>query len=356
MALLTKFFIFLLLCFFYNSSIFADVKDDISKINDLKESGLLSDQDYNNLLEKSIIQTEDYIKIRSLFDSEIINLEEFENFKEKIISKYSTGDSQTQDLSINSETKDKAAKEVADKTAKEAADKTAKGAADKAAKEAADKASDSAENNNKEIVRKEIGKVLKVKKGKGFGDDVKLRKKAIVETGVIYKTLAGGNLHLMLDEKTKIFIGYESEIIITKFDIVDKKVHEVEIELISGSFMYSSLRKTSTQLKVLIDDNILISKGYETSVAFVQNKKEIRFVNAGKSALSYEDKLLGFAQYAVLDPLSKSIAINSIANASGDKLVGVALEDYSMTSMGAPAGGSSDGGDGFTTGPVGGCG
>ena len=202
---------------------------------------------------------------------------------------------------------------------------------------------------------KEIGKVLKVANGKAFGDDKKLKKKHIVETGALYKTLAGGDLHLMLDEKTRIFIGYESEIIINKFDVVDKKVHEVEIELISGSFLYLSLRKTSTDLKVLIDDNILTSKGYETSVAFLKNEKEIRFVNAGKSSLTYEDQLLSFAQYAILEPLSKSISINSITNAKGDKLIGTALEDFSMTVMGVPVSDSS-GGEGTPAATGGGCG
>ena len=324
--------------FFFNFNVFADVKDDIAKINDLKETGLLTDQDYKNLLEKSIIQTEEYKKIKGLFDSEIINLEEFENFTNKIIIKYSIGDSLTEDSS--------AAKEAADKAAKEAADKAAKEAADKAAKEAADKA---------EVTRKEIGKVLKVANGKAFGDDKKLKKKHIVETGALYKTLAGGDLHLMLDEKTRIFIGYESEIIINKFDVVDKKVHEVEIELISGSFLYLTLRKTSTDLKVLIDDNILTSKGYETSVAFLKNEIEIRFVNAGKSSLTYEDQLLSFAQYAILEPLSKSISINSITNAKGDKLIGTALEDFSMTVMGVPVSDSS-GGEGTPAATGGGCG
>ena len=317
---MNKFVFFLFFFFFFNFNVFADVKDDIAKINDLKETGLLTDQDYKNLLEKSIIQTEEYKKIKGLFDSEIINLEEFENFINKIIIKYSIGDSLTEDSS--------AAKEAADKAAKEAADKA-------------------------EVTRKEIGKVLKVANGKAFGDDKKLKKKHIVETGALYKTLAGGDLHLMLDEKTRIFIGYESEIIINKFDVVDKKVHEVEIELISGSFLYLSLRKTSTDLKVLIDDNILTSKGYETSVAFLKNEKEIRFVNAGKSSLTYEDQLLSFAQYAILEPLSKSISINSITNAKGDKLIGTALEDFSMTVMGVPVSDSS-GGEGTATG--GGCG
>ena len=316
--------------FFFNFNVFADVKDDIAKINDLKETGLLSDQDYKNLLEKSIIQTEEYKKIKGLFDSEIINLEEFEDFINKIIIKYSIGDSLTEDSSA----------------AKEAADKAAKEAADKAAKEAADKA---------EVTREEIGKVLKVTNGKAFGDDKKLKKKHIVETGALYKTLAGGSLHLMLDEKTRIFIGYESEIIINKFDVVDAKVHEVEIELISGSFLYKSLRKTSTDLKVLIDGNILTSKGYETSVAFLKNEKEIRFVNAGKSSLTYEDQLLSYAQYAILEPLSKSISINSITNAKGDKLIGTALEDFSMTVMGVPVSDSS-GGEGAPAATGGGCG
>ena len=120
--------------------------------------------------------------------------------------------------------------------------------------------------------------------------------------------------------------------------------------------MYLSLRKTSTDLKVLIDDNILTSKGFETSVAFLKNEKEIRFVNAGKSSLTYEDQLLSFAQYAILEPLSKSISINSIANAKGDKLIGTALGDFSMTVMGVPVVGNTGGGG--TTEPAtgGGCG
>jgi len=343
-----KIIFLLFFCTFFNFNVFADVKDDISKINDLKETGLLSDQDYKNLLEKSIIETEEYKKIKSLFDSEVINLEEFENFKNKIITKYTLGDTLTEDSSAAKEAADKAAKEAADKAAKEAA----KEAADKAAKEAAKEAADKAE-----VTREEIGKVLKTTKGKSFGDDKKLKRKQIVETGALYKTLAGGVLHLMLDEKTRIFIGYESEIIINKFDIIDPKVHEVEIELISGSFLYYSLRKTSTDLKVLIDDNILTSKGFETSVAFLKNEKEIRFVNAGRSSLTYEDKILSFAEYAILQPLSKSISINSIPQAKGDKLIGTALGDFSMTVMGEPAG--VDTGSGEGTAPAatgGGCG
>ncbi len=399
-----KIIFLLFFCTFFNFNVFADVKDDISKINDLKETGLLSDQDYKNLLEKSIIETEEYKKIKSLFDSEVINLEEFENFKNKIITKYTLGDTLTEDSSAAKEAADKAAKEAADKAAKEAAkeaaDKAAKEAADKAAKEAADKAAKEAADkaakeaakeaadkaakeaadkaakeaakeaadkaakeaakeaaDKAEVTREEIGKVLKTTKGKSFGDDKKLKRKQIVETGALYKTLAGGVLHLMLDEKTRIFIGYESEIIINKFDIIDPKVHEVEIELISGSFLYYSLRKTSTDLKVLIDDNILTSKGFETSVAFLKNEKEIRFVNAGRSSLTYEDKILSFAEYAILQPLSKSISINSIPQAKGDKLIGTALGDFSMTVMGEPAG--VDTGSGEGTAPAatgGGCG
>ncbi len=379
-----KIIFLLFFCTFFNFNVFADVKDDISKINDLKETGLLSDQDYKNLLEKSIIETEEYKKIKSLFDSEVINLEEFENFKNKIITKYTLGDTLTEDSSTAKEAADKAAKEAADKAAKEAADKAAKEAADKAAKEAAKEAADKAAKeaadkaakeaakeaadkaakeaakeaaDKAEVTREEIGKVLKTTKGKSFGDDKKLKRKQIVETGALYKTLAGGVLHLMLDEKTRIFIGYESEIIINKFDIIDPKVHEVEIELISGSFLYYSLRKTSTDLKVLIDDNILTSKGFETSVAFLKNEKEIRFVNAGRSSLTYEDKILSFAEYAILQPLSKSISINSIPQAKGDKLIGTALGDFSMTVMGEPAG--VDTGSGEGTAPAatgGGCG
>ena len=329
--------IFVLSLIFFNLSIFANTLDDIKKINDLNESGLLSEQDYKNLIEKSIIQTEEYKKVKGLFDSEIITLEELESFKNKIIIKYTVGNS----LDKTSLAEDKAVKEAADKAAKEAEDKAVKEAAD----------------NDVEVIRKKIGKVLKVKKGKGFGDGIKLRKKDKVESGITYSTLAGGDLHLMLDSKTRIFIGYESEIIIKKFDVVDDKVHEVEIELVSGSFLYLSLRKTSTDLKVIIDDKVLTSKGKETSVAFLKKEKQIRFVNAGKSALKFKDKLISFSQYGILDPLSKSLSINSISNAGGDKLIGTALEDFSMTVMGVPAP-SSGGNDGSSSegGSGGGCG
>ena len=46
----------------FNFAILADVKDDIKKINELNESGILSEKDYANLLEKSISQTEEYKK------------------------------------------------------------------------------------------------------------------------------------------------------------------------------------------------------------------------------------------------------------------------------------------------------
>ena len=161
----------------------------------------------------------------------------------------------------------------------------------------------------------------------------------------------------MLDSKTRIFIGYESEIIIKKFDVVDDKVHEVEIELVSGSFYYKSLRKTSTDLKIIIDDEILNSKGTETGVAFIKKEEEIRFVNAGKSSLKFKDELIGFAQYGILDSSSKSLSINTIANAGGDKLIGTALEDFSMTEMGQPVSNSNDGNDGSSgASPGGGCG
>ncbi len=107
---MNKTFFLLFFFFFFNFNVFADVKDDIAKINDLKETGLLTDQDYKNLLEKSIIKTEEYKKIKSLFDSEVINFEEFESFKNKIIIKYTLGNSLTEDPSAAKEDADKAAK------------------------------------------------------------------------------------------------------------------------------------------------------------------------------------------------------------------------------------------------------
>ncbi len=80
-------FVFLFVLFF-NINLLADTKDDIAQINELKEAGLLSELDYKNLLDKSIAKTKEYIQIKSLLDSEIINLQEFDNFIDKIIIKY----------------------------------------------------------------------------------------------------------------------------------------------------------------------------------------------------------------------------------------------------------------------------
>ena len=88
--MINKIALFLILIIF-NWSAFADVREDIKKINELNESGILSEQDYKSLLEKSIIQTEEYKKIKDLLDSDIINLEEFESLKNKIINKYTDG-------------------------------------------------------------------------------------------------------------------------------------------------------------------------------------------------------------------------------------------------------------------------
>jgi len=200
-----------------------------------------------------------------------------------------------------------------------------------------------------------IGKVLKVKKGKGFGNEQKLKKKQSVETNTKYTTLAGGDLHLMLDSKTRIFIGSESEIIIKKFNIPEKKVHKVEIELITGSFLYKSLRKTSTDLKVIVGDIFIDSAGIDTSVALIKNKTEIRFVNAGNSSVTYKDKSLTYSEYAVLDIKSKMISILSIDNKHGDALIGGALDDFSMTEKGQKSsGGSGEGSSGGSGGDTGG--
>ena len=85
-------------------------------------------------------------------------------------------------------------------------------------------------------------------------------------------------------------------------------------------------------------------------------RDRIRFVNAGKSSLTYEDQLLSFAQYAILETLSKSISINSISNAKGDKLIGTALGDFSMTVMGVPVADTSGGDDKSAPATGGGCG
>ena len=87
MSKLLSFFVFLFFLFF-NANLLADIKGDIAQIIVLKETGSLSDRDYNSLLEKSIVKTKEYNTIKNLLDSKVINFEEFENFKNKITIKY----------------------------------------------------------------------------------------------------------------------------------------------------------------------------------------------------------------------------------------------------------------------------
>ena len=171
MSKFLSFFIFLFFLF-SNANLLADIKGDIAQIIVLKETGLLSDRDYKSLLEKSITKTKEYKKIKSLLDSEVINQDQFENFKDNIFNKYTNGDSLVGDASV--------AKEATDNKVNE---------------------------NAEELVKVKIGKVLKTNKGKSLGNDQALKKQDSVETGTSYKTLAGGSLHLMLDENTKIVIG-----------------------------------------------------------------------------------------------------------------------------------------------------
>ena len=93
-----------------------------------------------------------------------------------------------------------------------------------------------------------IGKVIKVKKGKSFADGLKLKKKTKVFTEITYSTISGGVLHLMFDEKTRLLIGNESELRIKKFNIPNQKVHEVEIDLLKGSFQFKTLNKFSIKV------------------------------------------------------------------------------------------------------------
>ena len=98
---MSKFFSFFIFLFFlfFNANLFADIKDDIAQINDLKETGLLSDRGYKSLLEKSITKTKEYKKIQSLLDSKSINSDEFESFKKNIFNKYTNADNLADDNS-----------------------------------------------------------------------------------------------------------------------------------------------------------------------------------------------------------------------------------------------------------------
>ena len=214
----------------------------------------------------------------------------------------------------------------------------------------------------------EIGKVLRVKKGKGFAGDEKLKKRNKVKTGTVYSTMAGGTMALMLDEKTRIFIGEDTKIRIKEFSIVEPKSHKVTIELNKGSFSYKSLRKTTTDLEVQLKPDVslelndigkklvltnyeniseeqkeyearlmacggnpfnsylwcqeeldrilynrlfasLNSNGNDTNVGFslteLDDDYSLRFVNAGASNLKFQDEILGLGDYGVINNINE---------------------------------------------------
>jgi hypothetical protein len=369
--------------------------NDIKNIEQLKKSKIIDVDQYFDLLDKTIINSEDnnkeiqfffenYNSILSLFKSDILNKEQKLLNIEKLIEDlvyFPLCD----DNNVNGADTKQLEKEAAAKKAQEeaAAKKAQEEAA--AAVEAAKKAQEDAEaaleaakkaqqdiNTNKNITvdtsnleKIDIGKVLKVKKGKGLADGQKLKKRNRVETNTVYTTLAGGDLAFILDEKTRIFMGNDSELIIKSFLIPEKKSHEVYIELIKGSFLYQSLRKTNTSLIVKVNNmaNMFRSNGFETSVAFNfrENENDIRFVNAGESILQFLDKDLLLGDYGVIDQ-NGTLSLNNIPNKYEDSLIGLALEDFSMTIMGMPTqtpsggGGTDGGGSDGDGGGAGGCG
>ena len=366
--------------------------NDIKNIEQLKKSKIIDVDQYFDLLDKTIMNSEDsnkeiqfffenYNSILSLFKSDILNKEQKLLNIEKLIEDlvyFPLCD----DNNVNGADTEQLEKEAAAKKAQEeaAAKKAQEEAA--AAVEAAKKAQEDAEaaleaakkaqqdiNTNKNITldtsnleKIDIGKVLKVKKGKGFAEGQKLKKRNRVETNTVYTTLAGGDLAFMLDEKTRIFMGNDSELIIKSFLIPEKKSHEVYIELIKGSFLYQSLRKTNTSLIVKVNNmaNMFRSNGFETSVAFNfrENENDIRFVNAGKSNLKYKNNNLFLGDYGVIDQ-NGTLSLYNLPGKFEDSLIGLALEDFSMTIMGmpnqTPSGGGTDGG-GSGGGSAGGCG
>ena len=102
--------------------------------------------------------------------------------------------------------------------------------------------------------------------------------------------------------------------------------------------------------------NMFRSTGFETSVAFNYRENDIRFVNAGKSNLNFKNNDLFLGDYGVIDQ-NGTLSLFNLPNKYEDSLIGLALEDFSMTIMGMPnetpsGGGGTDGGDGG----VGGCG
>ena len=341
--------------FFINSSI-AQIS------NNIKNSGIFNNQDYKYLLNSNIAQSIEYRKLQFSFENEIINLDEFKNSIDKIIKENRRMDKIHAEKIAEEQRKEK--KLAAQKKLIE--DKII---AEKKRKEEESKQKEilSKKINKKNIITKyknlpknKIGKVLQTNRGRSFADDEQLVKNFSINTNTLYKTLAGGRLIIELDAKSKIILGSESELIISKFDILDlkndvttkkstlvslaknfefpinfdgheKKEHNVQVEFISGSFSYESLRKTNTELEILLDDEIIKSSGNETKIAAVKNVKEIKFVNAGKSDLIFNDKIFLLGESVKLNRKSKSIIYANNTYKHGDDLMGSTLENYSMT-------------------------
>ena len=314
------------------------------------------------LLNSNIAQSIKYRKLEFSFENDVIDLNEFKNSVNEIIKENKLIEQiNAQELAEEHRKERKLAAKKKSIEDKISAEKT------RAEEEIKQKEIISKKLNKKLITTKyknlpknKIGKVFQNIRGRTFADNKLLTKNFSINTNTLYKTLAGGQLIIELDEKTKIILGSETEFIISKFNISDikndvtnkestfvsfakkfelpisfvgleEKAHDVQVELISGSFSYESLRKTNTQLEILFDDEVIKSSGKETKIAAVKNNKEIKFVNAGKSDLIFNETILSLGESVTLNRKSKTILYANTTYKKGDDLIGSTLENYSMT-------------------------
>ena len=153
----------------------------------------------------------------------------------------------------------------------------------------------------------------------------------------------------MFDEKTRLFIGNESELRIKKFKILDQKVHEVEIDLLKGSFQFKTLNKTNTNLKININgsDNFIISDGLKTNIGLLLNLDEnsLKIVNIGESTLKFMDQTFANGNYGTANLISSDLSFNDNSDTylKGDSLLGHVLGDYSMPQKGKKSQSESSG-------------
>ena len=98
--------IIIVIVFFFSSICVANQSEDLNKLKDLYEKNLLTEDQYNEAIQKVISNSEEIIKLNDLFKKNILTEKQFNEAKEKVLQKIINNEVNTvtknQNLELNS--------------------------------------------------------------------------------------------------------------------------------------------------------------------------------------------------------------------------------------------------------------